>query len=209
MRFSLVISVIFHVVLLGALLYIFRVVPEMRLPQKIYSVKILQPIIKSRPPEPKVEEKAEVEKPKPKKPEPAKPKKKETKKEPEPQPEEIKPEEKPLDVSVDKEEPAQTSLEIDAPRFPFSYYLEAIERKVSQNWFAATSAGNEGLSCVVYFRLKRSGSVDEVRLETSSGNSYFDRTALRAVRSASPFPPLPRAFTESYLGIHFTFLQRD
>ncbi len=207
MRFSLVISVIIHVLILGALLYLFRVVPEMRLPQKIYTVKILQPIIKSRPPQPKAEAKAEVEKPK--KPEPAKPKKKETKKEPEPEPEKTKQEDQPLDVSVNEEALDRTSLEIDAPRFPFSYYLEAIERKVSQNWFAATSAGSEGLSCVVYFRLKRNGSVDDFRLETSSGNSYFDRTALRAVRSASPFPPLPRAFTESYLGIHFTFLQRD
>jgi len=24
-----------------------------------------------------------------------------------------------------------------------------------------------------------------------------------------PFPPLPRAFTDAYLGIHFTFVQKE
>lgn len=195
--------------ILGTLLFVFRVVPEVRLPERIYSVKILQPIVKSRRAEAESKAKVEVEKPKEKKPEPAKPKKKEVKKEPEPKPVETKKEDQPLDVSVEKESTDQTSLEIDAPRFPFSYYLEAIERKVSRNWFSAVAAGTEGLSCVVYFRLKRNGSVDAIRIETSSGNTYFDVTALRAVRSAAPFPPLPRAFSESYLGIHFTFLQRD
>ena len=80
---------------------------------------------------------------------------------------------------------------------------------VSKPIFSAVSAGGEGVSCVVYFRLRRNGTVSDIRIEQGSGNSYFDRTALRAVRSAAPFPPLPRAFSESYLGIHFTFLQKD
>jgi TolA protein len=208
MRLSLLISLILHLAILVVLLFLLRVVPEMRLPKKIYSVKILQPIVRSR--EREAEKKAEVEvkKEEVKKPAPAKPKKKEEKKKEEKKPEPPK-EEKPLDVSVEKTADSRTALSVDAPRFPFSYYLEAIERKVSQNWFSAVSTGGDGVFCIVYFSLNRNGSVSEMRIEKSSGNQYFDRSALRAVRSASPFPPLPRAFNEPYLGIHFTFLQKD
>ena len=57
--------------------------------------------------------------------------------------------------------------------------------------------------------LMRDGTVQDVRDETSSGNEYFDRSAVRAVKSASPFPPLPRGFQDEFLGIHFTFVQKD
>ncbi len=136
------------------------------------------------------------------------PKKPETKKEGEkakdPPP---APEEKPIDVGVAADQ--GTGIAVDAPVFPFSYYLAAIERKVSANWFSAVSEGASGITCVVYFRLRRDGSVDDAKIETSSGNAYFDRAALRAVKSSSPFPPLPRAFPDQYLGIHFTFVQKE
>lgn len=207
MRLSLLISLLIHLILFTALLFVFSVVPEMRLPQRVYSVKILRSIVGS----PEEPEEPEVKKEDVKNPAPAKPKPKKEKKEPKAEekkhPE--KAEEKPLDVSVDKDSQDQTAVTVDTPRFPFSYYLGAIERKVSQNWFSGASGQGEGLSCVVYFRLRRDGGVADIRTEKSSGNAYFDRAALRAVRSASPFPPLPRAFTEPFLGIHFTFVQKD
>ena len=102
-----------------------------------------------------------------------------------------------------------TGIAVDAARFPYSYFLSAIERKVSENWYSAVSQGRAGLTCVVYFRLMRDGSVEDVRVETSSGNGYFDRAALRAVRSGSPYPPLPVGFVDDFLGIHFTFAQKE
>jgi TonB family protein len=209
MRLSLLISILIHVTLLWVLLTLFRIVPEMRLPEKIYQVKILQPIMRTRQPEPEVKAEA-PSKPEPEKPAVVKPKEKEKvperKTEPEKAPE---PQEKPMDLSVGKEAEDGTSISVEGQRFPFSYYLAAIERKVSQNWFSGVSSGAEGLTCLVYFRLRRDGRVDDVRIEQGSGNTYFDRSAMRAVRSAAPFPPLPRAFTDNYLGIHFTFVQKE
>ena len=209
MRFSLLISILFHVVLLWVLLTLFRIVPEMRLPEKIYQVKILQPIMRSRQPEP--EQKSEEERPvveEKEKPAEVKPKEKQKKSEPK---RETKPEskEKPLDVSVEKEAEDGTSISVEGKRFPFSYYLSAIERKVSQNWFSGVSSSSSGYSCVVYFRLRKDGRIEDLRVEQNSGNSYFDRSATRAIRSAAPFPPLPRAFSDEFLGIHFTFAQKD
>ncbi|UCF05698.1 MAG: TonB family protein [bacterium] len=210
MRLSLLISLLLHVVLFTALLYLFQIVPEMRLPRKIYSVKILRPIVGAPKTEPEKKVDTPVEKKEVEKPVPAKPKKEKKKKVEKPETKQPpKEEEKPLDVSMEQGVQEQTVVAVDAPRFPFSYYLQAIERKVSQNWFSAASGQGEGLSCIVYFRLRRNGGVADIQIEKSSGNVYYDRAALRAVRSSSPFPPLPRAFTESYLGIHFTFVQRD
>jgi TonB family protein len=207
MRLSLLISILIHVTLIWVLLTLFRIVPEMRLPEKIYQVKILQPIIRTPRTEPEVKTE-EPKKPEPEKPAVAKPKEKAKEKKPEPE-KAPEPEEKPMDLSVGKETEDGTSIAVEGQRFPFSYYLAAIERKVSQNWFSGVSSGAEGLTCLVFFRLQRDGRVDDVRIEQSSGNTYFDRSAMRAVRSAEPFPPLPRAFTENFLGIHFTFVQKD
>ncbi len=209
MKFSLLVSIIFHILLFLVLFVLVRAVPEMNLPQKIYSVKILRPIVSEKSPPPRVEEKPEEppeEKPEPEpepEPEEKKPvpgKKKEAEKEPQEQ------EKEPLQTSVDSEEGGETELQVDSPEFPFTYYLGAIERNISQNWFSAVSE-NTALSCVVYFRLNRRGRISSTRIEKSSGNRYFDRAALQAVRSSAPFPPLPAAFDQPYLGIHFTFVQ--
>lgn len=206
MRLSLLISILLHVVLLWVLLTLFRIVPEMRLPDKIYQVKILQPIVRSRPPEPEQRSESETPVVEEEKPAEVKPKEKDQKPE-QKQESKPQPEEEPMDVAIDKEAEDGTSIAVVGERFPFSYYLSAIERKVSQNWFSGVGGG--GLSCVVYFRLSRDGRIADLRVEQTSGNSYFDRSATRAVRSAAPFPPLPRAFADEFLGIHFTFVQKD
>ena len=212
MRQSLIISVIVHVLFLAALFFVVKTVPELNLPQNIYSVKIFQPAAVR--PEPEKSSAPEA-KAKPAEPAVTKPKT-EKKKEPEKKPEVVKEkkadaakEEKGMDVSVAGDPSGLTSMAIDAPRFPFSYYLAAVERKVSQNWFTSESGRGEGYTCVIYFRLARDGSVGDISVEKSSGNQYFDMSAQRAVRSSAPFPPLPRAFEDPWLGIHFTFIQKD
>ena len=56
-------------------------------------------------------------------------------------------------------------------------------------------------------QIEKSGRLSEVKVETSSGNVFFDQAALRAVLAASPLAPLPREFGESTLGVHFEFVQ--
>ncbi len=85
MKLSLGISACVHAIVLAALVFLFQAVPNMRLPEGVYSVKILQPFVGSGPSgaakaegekkdavdvkEPKEEPKKEVEKiPVPKKP---------------------------------------------------------------------------------------------------------------------------------------------
>lgn len=214
MKFSVIISLCIHVLIFYALLTLFEIVPRVDLPDKVYSVRIFSPRKTGKKEEPKKTPEVKVEKPKP-------PPKAVEKKEPSDDVKEKKPKEtakaepqkdkenKPLDVTVNKEKVEETSVVVDAPRFPFSYYLGAIERKVSSNWFSASVEHGKNLSCTVFFRLNRSGRISGLRLQKGSGDSYFDRAALRAIKSSVPFPPLPGAFDEPSLGIHFRFAQKD
>ena len=55
-----------------------------------------------------------------------------------------------------------TSLDAD---FPFAYYVEQLLSLIGANWFKPESA--EGTSCVVSFRVQRSGQVTDVKVDST------------------------------------------
>jgi len=90
--------------------------------------------------------------------------------------------------------------------FRFAYYLAALRNKIGSRWVPpqGLDAGRP-VRAVVYFRIGRDGQVSMTSVETSSGYAFFDQTALRALLSATPLPPLPAGYTDQYLGVHFGF----
>lgn len=99
------------------------------------------------------------------------------------------------------------SSQIGLTNFPFTYYLQNIINRVSGNWF--TSLVDPGITgsfqVTVYFRIHRSGQVSDLKVEETSGIRSLDMSALRAIQSSAPFPPLPRAYEDDYLGIYLIF----
>jgi TonB family protein len=99
------------------------------------------------------------------------------------------------------------SSQIGLSSFPFTYYLQIIMDRVSANWF--TSLVDPGVSgtfqTTVFFKIYRNGQISSVEVEESSGIRSLDLSAVRAVHSSSPFPPLPKEYEEEYLGIHLIF----
>jgi TonB family protein len=93
-----------------------------------------------------------------------------------------------------------TSFDAD---FPFTYYVEQLLSLIGANWFKPESA--ESTSCVIAFRVLRSGQVTDVKIDSSSGVSYYDRAAARAVYAANPLPPLPPDYRNDSLGVHLKF----
>lgn len=91
--------------------------------------------------------------------------------------------------------------------FPFTYYLQIIQDRISTNWF--TSLIDPGVSgqyqCVIFFKILRDGWISDLQVEYSSGIRSLDISALRAVQNSAPFPPLPRDFESEFLGIHIIF----
>lgn len=58
---------------------------------------------------------------------------------------------------------------------------------------------------VVHARILRDGVIASAGLEKSSGNRYFDESALRTVKKAGPFPPLPEGVREDSIEVGIRF----
>jgi TonB C terminal len=81
--------------------------------------------------------------------------------------------------------------------FPFAWYLARVQQKVTERW---EGRALEGRQPVVTFEIARDGQGKD-----SSGNRYYDATAMRAIADAAPFPPLPAEFSGSVLRMDLGF----
>jgi protein TonB len=213
MRTALLISLAAHLVVGLASLEIVRFRRVKFVPRQVYTVQIIPGELEKPqqeqvpPPEPKPQEvtpppeeemKAPPEKPKKKKPEP-KPPKKEV---PTTQLERV---DDPDQQTGQDSPPATGDVALDVEDFPFAYYIAAMKRKIAAYWRVPGASGTTSLYCRVYFRVGKGGAIESPNVEESSGSFLFDQAALRAVVQASPLPPLPREFTDDYLGVHFSF----
>ena len=63
----------------------------------------------------------------------------------------------------------------------------------------------ESIEVVIHAQILKDGAVAGVDFEKRSGNLYFDASALRTVKKASPFPPLPEGFRDSSLEVGIRF----
>ncbi len=87
--------------------------------------------------------------------------------------------------------------------FPFSYYVQQLLSLIGANWFRPDAP--DGTLCTVTFRIQKNGQVADVKVESTSGISYYDRAAVRAVFAANPLPPLPTDYRNDTLGVHLRF----
>jgi len=78
-------------------------------------------------------------------------------------------------------------------------YYAKVTKAIWQNWiFPETSDKN--LEAIISIRIMKDGFVQVTRIEKSSGNGLFDRSALRAIAKASPVTPPPY---EMEIGVRF------
>ncbi len=95
-----------------------------------------------------------------------------------------------------------------AGRYPA--YVEAIRRRISQNWIQSSidpaARASRTIHATATFTINRDGSVRDIRITLSSGNSSFDTSSLRALYDSNPMPPLPADYSGSYVSVTFDFL---
>jgi len=89
--------------------------------------------------------------------------------------------------------------------FHFTYYIERMLALIESRWYKP--AVPQGTRARVGFVILKSGKVEGIRLEESSGISSFDRAALRAMYAANPLPPLPPAYGKPSLTVHLSFAE--
>ncbi len=78
-------------------------------------------------------------------------------------------------------------------------YISMVVNKIQQHWIFPET-GDKDLLAVISIRIARDGRITVDKIEKSSGNPLFDRSALRAINSASPLPPPPE---EIEIGVRF------
>ncbi len=128
---------------------------------------------------------------------------------PAPEPSRPQPPEPPSDRTGPRGSPAGSasggsalSAQVSGPSgsaFTYDYYLDQMLGRIRQSWVRPPV---EGIETLLSFRVLRNGEIAEVEIRESSGSRAFDLAALRAVRNASPLPPLPASYREDILKVN-------
>jgi periplasmic protein TonB len=89
----------------------------------------------------------------------------------------------------------------------FGYYHDLLEQRVGSKWRTndVDSRLQTAPTVIVTFSIHRDGSMSNLLVEQSSGNRALDYAAERAIREASPFPPLPAGYDRNEAKIEFWF----
>jgi periplasmic protein TonB len=87
----------------------------------------------------------------------------------------------------------------------FGWYVDGISRKMSTNWYKSLVDQNtpRGAKAYIDFTISRDGSVNNVRLDRSSGSGTLDSSCVNAARRVDTFGPLPAGYNESTLLVSY------
>ena len=85
-------------------------------------------------------------------------------------------------------------------------YSRFVWSKIKKNWtLPAALIPKNNVETIIEVRIGQSGALEYIGFEKRSGNSYFDESALRAVKKSVPFPPLAGWVTSRAIEIGIRF----
>jgi TonB family protein len=90
----------------------------------------------------------------------------------------------------------------------YSYYLNVILTRISDNWINPYVGSARTLNATVIFVIERDGTVRDVRIEKKSGDATYDASCERALLVLDRLPPLPPEFPGPQLKLHLEFEQK-
>lgn len=97
---------------------------------------------------------------------------------------------------------------LNAPEVQYISYFASIKRKIELVWqypYEAATAGIQG-ELTVDFVIARSGRLQSVDLVRGSGSRILDDEAIRSIRKAAPFDPIPANYDIPHLQIRGRFV---
>ncbi|MET0852672.1 MAG: TonB family protein [Candidatus Rokuibacteriota bacterium] len=97
------------------------------------------------------------------------------------------------------------TLALDVSDFPYAWYLRQVLQKVEDQWQRQGPTQAPAQKPFIMVEIQRDGSIRPPRIEKTSGNTFYDQAALRAIADASPFPPLPQDWSRASLRVMFRF----
>ena len=86
-------------------------------------------------------------------------------------------------------------------------YYRTIWKKIGERWTIPENLVKDvqDMETVIVLVIERDGKVQKAWFEKRSGNSLYDQMALRAIKKAVPFPPIPQKLSESTIEIAVRF----
>jgi protein TonB len=97
---------------------------------------------------------------------------------------------------------------LNAPEVQYISYFASIKRKIELVWqypYEAAAAGIQG-ELTLDFVIARSGAVNSIELVRGSGSKILDDEAIRSIRKAAPFDPIPAQYKIPSLQIRGRFV---
>ncbi len=112
-----------------------------------------------------------------------------------------------------KESPADRGLTFEMPGFKNRGYMRMLKEKIESIWRYPKEAARLGISGDLYlkFSIKKDGKLGEIELLRTSGYKDLDEAAMKALKEAEPFWPLPEDWEKDDLEIrgHFIYVYGD
>lgn len=92
-----------------------------------------------------------------------------------------------------------------ASDFTDQAYQKKAYDKVASVWRRPPADPKRGAKTVVITTIAKDGKASPPILHMKSGSDAWDAAAIAAVKSASPFPPLPDSYAQPGVEVHFHF----
>lgn len=109
----------------------------------------------------------------------------------------------------DKKFEADKKLSFDGKELKFMLYDRKLKERIEHIWIYPPSAAARGISgdLLIRFTIMKNGKLGEVELVRTSGHKDLDDAAIKALKDASPFWPLPESWgMDSYsIDGHFIY----
>ena len=107
--------------------------------------------------------------------------------------------------------PEQSSVSLNTTDPQYITYVGKIRQSIETEWQYPEMALRYGLQgkLALEFTILGNGQLEGLRLIRSSGSSLLDNEALRAIKAAAPFPPIPSWIKPNPLRISATMEYRD
>lgn len=103
----------------------------------------------------------------------------------------------------------KSSITFDVKGFKYDGYMMRIKDKIEGIWQYPSDAAMRGIYGDLYlsFTIKKNGSLSKVELVRTSGYRSLDEAAMKALKDAAPYWPLPEDWKEEELTVkgHFIY----
>jgi protein TonB len=117
---------------------------------------------------------------------------------------------KTIEKFAHKGSPAKKGLTFDTSEFKHRGYMRMLKERIEDIWKYPKEAASRGISGDLYmeFSIMRDGKLGKIELLRTSGYRELDEAAMKAVKNAEPFWPLPDDWEKDTLEIkgHFIYV---